>query len=732
MAAQAQVGCRVIVPFGARKFYTAIICRLHDEEPATYQVKPINELIDTTPVVLPLQLRFWQWMSDYYLCAMGDVYKAALPAGMKLESDGEEILGGFKPREEVRIRLSEDYQEESALHALFDSLEHHPKQLNLLMRLLELSGHFSSEKKEVSKAQLMKGDASTSSLATLIKNGILQVYTVEVGRLTAKEASTEARPLSNPQQKAYDQILQTFTQKNVCLLYGVTSSGKTEVYIHLIQHALEQGKQVLYLLPEIALTTQITERLQRVFGSRMGIYHSKFSDNERVEIWRKQLSDEPYDIILGVRSSIFLPFQRLGLVIVDEEHENTYKQQDPAPRYHARNAAIMLASMVGAKTLLGTATPSIETWYNAAETGKYGLVQLSERYQQLELPEIRAIDIGWIRHQKRMLGSFSPDLVNVMRDALAAGEQVILFQNRRGFAPMIECHNCGWIPRCENCDVTLTYHRSLGQLVCHYCGHSITPPLRCPACEETDLRSIGAGTERIEDDIKTFFPEARVARMDFDTTRTRSNYEKIIRDFEQGRTQILIGTQMISKGLDFGNVSVVGILNADLMLSYPDFRAYERAYQLMAQVAGRAGRKHKRGLVVLQTSDVKHPIIHQVRQNDYQGMVAAQLAERQRFHYPPYYRMVYVYLKHRNAQLLDHLAASMATRLRVTFGDRVLGPDRPPVAKIQKLFIRKIMLKFEAGLSSARIRSLLLQIQQELLASDQFKSLQVYYDVDPA
>ena len=732
---EVQVGCRVIVPFGRSKFYTAIVSRLHTEKPEGYAVKQVLEQIDTAPILLPSQLKLWQWMADYYLCSLGDVYKAALPSGLKLESDGEEIIRGFKPKEEVRVRLASEYQGENALHLLFNQLAKAQKQLDLLMRWLELSNFFGSEPKEVSKHRLMSDEKSSlAAFNGLITKGIFQTYSVEVGRLSSGNTEKAVIPhkLNTHQSLALQQITETFKQKNVCLLHGVTSSGKTEVYIKLIEKILQEGKQVLYLLPEIALTTQLTKRLQRVFGDKLGIYHSKFSDNERVEIWKKQLSDTPYNIILGVRSSVFLPFQRLGLVIVDEEHETTYKQQDPAPRYHARNAAIMLAHMVGAKTLLGTATPSIESWYNATIAGKYGLVQLSERYQALQLPEVRAVDIQELRHKKLMHGTLSPQLLNAMRDAIGQGEQVILFQNRRGFAQLMECHTCGWIPRCVNCDVTLTYHRAVNQLVCHYCGYSITPPQACPACGETDIRGIGAGTERVEDELKTYFPGVKIARMDLDTTQSRSSYERIIHDFEEGKTQVLIGTQMISKGLDFGNVRVVGILNADLMLNYPDFRAYERAFQLMEQVAGRAGRKHKQGLVILQTSDVKHPIIHQVRQNDYLSMVQMQLEERQSFHYPPYYRMVYVYLKHRNAQLLDQMAETMATKLRALFGGRVLGPDRPPVAKVQKMFIRKIMLKFESGVSHSRVRALLMQVQREILAEDKFKTLTVYYDVDPS
>jgi primosomal protein N' (replication factor Y) len=538
--------------------------------------------------------------------------------------------------------------------------------------------------------------------------------------------TVELNVLNEHQQRAYHEIMQSFQEKNVCLLHGVTSSGKTEVYIHLIEETLRQGRQVLYLLPEIALTTQITERLKRVFGSRLGIYHSKFPDAERAEIWQKQLTEEGYDIILGVRSSVFLPFWNLGLVIVDEEHENTYKQQDPAPRYHARNAAIVLASMYGAKTLLGTATPSVETWQNAT-TGKFGWVELKERYKEIQLPEIIPVDIKELHRKKRMTGQFSPLLLQYVREALDNKQQVILFQNRRGFAPMIECRTCGWVPKCKNCDVSLTYHKGINQLTCHYCGYTYQLPRSCPV----ELMHRGFGTEKIEDDVKLIFPEASVARMDLDTTRTRSAYEKIIADFEQGKTDILIGTQMVSKGLDFDHVSVVGILNADTMLNYPDFRSYERAFQLMAQVAGRAGRKNKRGRVVLQTKSIDHPIIRQVMTNDYEDMVAGQLAERQMFHYPPYYRMVYVYLKNRNETLLDVMARTMAEKLRALFGNRILGPDKPPVARIQTLFIRKIVVKIEQNAPMSRARELLLRVQREMIEDERFKSLIVYYDVDP-
>lgn len=795
-ADEVQTGCRVVVPFGRKKYYTAIVRNVHYCAPTEYEVKEVSALLDARPILLPRQFKFWEWLSDYYLCTQGDVYKAALPSGLKLESETiveynpdfesdvrlpekeqkildmlsadpeqcvtkleketgiknilsvikslldkeaifvkEELRRTYKPKTENRVRLTTAARNEHRLHIFFDELQRRaPKQLDLLMKYLELSGYLSGRDiKEVSKAELLQRTSATPAVFNgLVDRGVFEVYQQEIGRIdkTLLKEVIPVNPLNEHQQRAYHSILENFQSKNVCLLHGVTASGKTEVYIHLIEETIRQGKQVLYLLPEIALTAQITERLQRVFGSRLGIYHSKFPDAERVEIWQKQLSEADYDIILGVRSSVFLPFRNLGLVIVDEEHENTYKQQDPAPRYHARNAAIVLASMYGAKTLLGTATPSVETWHNAT-SGKYGLVELKERYKEIQLPEIIPVDIKELHRKKMMKGPFSPLLLQYIREALEQKEQVILFQNRRGFAPMIECNTCGWVPKCKNCDVSLTYHKGLNQLTCHYCGYTYQLPRICPACEGTDLRNRGFGTEKIEDDIKALFPDARVARMDLDTTRTRTAYERIISDFQQGKTDILIGTQMVSKGLDFDHVSIVGILNADTMLNYPDFRAYERAFQLMAQVAGRAGRKNKRGRVVLQTKSIDHPIIPQVIANDYEAMVGRQLAERQMFHYPPYYRLVYVYLKNRNETLLDLMAQTMAAKLRTVFGNRVLGPDKPPVARVQTLFIRKIVLKIETNAPMARARELLVQVQKEMVAEDRFKSLIVYYDVDP-
>lgn len=794
--AQVCEGCRLVVQFGPKRFYTALVRRVHNCCPEGYEVKEATLLLDSRPTLLPLQLQLWEWMADYYLCSLGEVYKAALPTGLKPESetlvtlqpdyeaaaplperelhllelleqkDGQSVAAlqkasgyantlvlierllqrgaigikeslrqSYRPKTEQHIRLSAMYRTEEAMHALLDRLERKaPKQLALLMKYLELSHSLQQPlPDEVGKGRLLQqAGGSPAALNALIKGGVLESYAVEVGRLAEGEAA-EGVPLHalNPHQgKAFLEIKEAFGRKSVCLLYGVTSSGKTEIYIHLMAEALSRGEQVLYLLPEIALTDQIMRRLRQVFGDRLGVYHSKFPDAERVEVWQRQLSDHPYDIILGVRSSLFLPFQRLGLVIVDEEHETSYKQQDPAPRYNARNTALVLASLAGAKTLLGSATPSIESWYNAT-TGKYGLVRLMQRHQELQLPEILPVDIQELQRKRRMNGPFSPLMLQRIREALDASEQVILFQNRRGFAPMIECHTCGWVPKCKYCDVSLTYHKGSGQMTCHYCGYTVPVPRRCPACEGTDLRNRGFGTEKIEDDIHQLFPEARVARMDLDTTRTRTAYERIIADFEQGKTDILIGTQMVSKGLDFDRVSVVGILNADTMLNYPDFRAYERAFQLMAQVAGRAGRKQKQGEVLLQTKSMTHPIIRQVMTNDFEGMVATQLEERRIFRYPPFYRLIYIYLKHRDEALLDRMSRLFAERLRAVFGSRVLGPDRPPVSRVQTLFIRKLMLKVETEASMNRVRQCLQQLRQQAMNEEPFKSILLYYDVDP-
>ena len=725
-------GVRVLVPLGRNKTYVGIIARIHQQKPEGYQTKDILQLLDVSPILLDSQLRLWQWIADYYMSPIGEVYKAALPSGLKAED-------GFKPKTETYITLTAQFRNEQALHVAMNMLHRADKQMVALTDYLALS-HWDSVEgtacretvEEITRDELLNAGHSLQTVNALIKRGLLETYEREVGRLNhgGEPHLEEIKPLSDVQQDAFNKIQFSFLSKNVTLLHGVTSSGKTEIYIHLIRQALEKKQQVLYLLPEIALTVQIMQRLQQVFGNRLGIYHSKYSDAERVEIWQKQLSKNPYDVILGARSAVFLPFQRLGLVIVDEEHETSYKQQDPMPRYHARSSAIVLAQLFGAKTLLGTATPSLETYYNA-KTGKYGLVELFQRYKGIELPEIVVVDVKDLQHRKMMNGPFSPLLLSKVREALEHGEQAILFQNRRGYAPVIECKQCGWVPHCQHCDVSLTLHRSLNQLTCHYCGYTYQVPVECPACGCKELRTKGYGTEKIEAEVQDIFPEARIARMDLDTTRSRSAYERIISDFASGRTNLLIGTQMISKGLDFDKVSVVGILNADSMLNYPDFRAYEHAFMMMAQVSGRAGRKGRRGLVILQTKTPDLPIIQQVVRNDYGAHYKSLIVERQQFHYPPYYRLVYVYLKHRQDRLVDIAATEMAGRLRQWFGTRVLGPDKPAVAKVKSLSIRKLVLKLELGINMGDARKYLALAQQQMLQDKRYASLQIYYDVDP-
>ena len=732
------VGCRVLVTFGRNKTYLGIVVRLHHQKPEGYEVKPILQVMDTAPIVTEQQLKLWQWISDYYLSPIGDVYKAALPAGLKAED-------GYHPKTETYIRLTPQYQSATALHIALNVLSRARKQLDAFIEYLTLSGwdqveDVGSQKDEgrwqvaeITREELMNvSGASAETIKQLEKRQMLETYEVEVGRLNhGGEYHPELiQPLSPVQQKAHDEILFSMLKKNVTLLHGVTGSGKTEIYIHLIKLALERKEQVLYLLPEIALTVQMMQRLQRVFGDKLGIYHSKYSDAERVEIWQKQLSQNPYDVILGARSAVFLPFQRLGLVIIDEEHETSYKQQDPAPRYHARSAAIVLAQMYKAKTLLGTATPSLESYHNA-KTGKYGLVELKERYQGIELPEIQVVDTADLQRRKMMAGPFSPILLARVREALENGEQAILFQNRRGFAPVVECHQCGWVPTCQHCDVSLTYHRQMNQLTCHYCGYTYRVPTECPCCGSTDLRTRGFGTEKIEEQVREVFPDARISRMDLDTTRTRNAYERIISDFSARRTNILIGTQMVSKGLDFDHVSVVGILNADAMLNQPDFRAYEHAYMMMSQVSGRAGRKNRRGLVILQTKQPKTPVIDYVVRGDYTALYKDLIAERQAFRYPPYHHLIYVFLKHRQETTVHTAAIELGSRLRQWFGGRVLGPDKPSVAKVKQQNIRKLVLKLELGIDMKRVREYLLMAQSQMLADKRYSSLQIYYDVDP-
>lgn len=725
-------GVRLLVPLGKSKKYIAMATRLHDDKPA-FSCKPVEAVLDNTPSLLPQQMRLWQWIGYYYMAPLGDVYNAAMPGGLKSTEK-------FKPKMELYVELASTYRSEQALHVALNLVQRALKQAKTLTTFLSLS-HWDSLDgdtpregiKKVTKEELMNESHCTAAVVkALIDRGILFTYELEIGRLNTNGEShlDLIKPLSLAQQDAYNGILMQMMKKDVVLLHGVTSSGKTEIYIHLIRKAIEEHKQVLYLLPEIALTVQIMERLHRVFGDRLGIYHSKYSDAERVEIWQKQLSDHPYDVILGARSAVFLPFKNLGLVIIDEEHETSFKQQDPAPRYHARSAAIVLAKMYGAKTLLGTATPSMESYYNTQQ-GKYGLVELKTRYKGIQLPEIQVVDVKDLRRRKMMSGPFSPQLLAAVREALKNGQQTILFQNRRGFAPMVECKVCGWVPKCKNCDVSLTLHKSINLLTCHYCGYTYPVPTECPNCGSTEIMGRGFGTEKIEDQIAEIFPEAKIARMDLDTTRTRNAYERLIADFSEGRTNLLIGTQMVSKGLDFDKVSVVGILNADSMLNYPDFRAYEHAFMMMAQVSGRAGRKGKRGLVILQTKNPTLPVIGQVVNNDYEGLYQGILEERRTFHYPPFFHLIYVYVKHKYDKVCEQASHELSKTLRSWFSERVLGPDKPAVARVKTMNIRKIVIKLENGIDQQKVREYLKFAQQQMGKDPRYGALQIYYDVDP-
>lgn len=741
---------RLLVPFGKTKTYIGICDTYPSDHPNNnddndgIKYKAILAILDDGPVLLPQQLQLWHWIANYYMSPIGDVYKAALPSGLK----GEDT---YKPHTEEYVCLGKQFRGEQELHIALDGLARATKQQKVLMSYLELSGIANvpelvstdvtqtdnkqhNQLRAVSKDELRNTThCSLAIINSLIEKGILQTYRKEVSRLNNgydKLQPNAIHALNDAQTIAYDKILLQMMAHNVTLLHGVTSSGKTEIYIHLIFKALQEHKQVLYLLPEIALTVQITNRLRCVFGNKLGIYHSRYNDEERVEIWQKQLSNEPYEVILGARSAVFLPFQRLGLVIIDEEHENSFKQQDPAPRYHARSAAIVLAQMYGAKTLLGTATPSIESYRNA-QLGKYGLVTLSQRYKDIQLPTIEVVDIKDLRRRKLMSGPFSPRLIAAVRNALQRGEQAILFQNRRGFAPMIECRTCGWVPHCPNCDVSLTYHKSMNVLTCHYCGYTERVPEQCPNCESKDIKGRGYGTEKIEDEIMEVFPDARIARMDLDTTRTKNAYERLINDFSAGKTNLLIGTQMVSKGLDFDHVSVVGILDADNMLNYPDFRAYEHAFTMMAQVSGRAGRKGKQGLVILQTKNPELPVIQQVVNNSYTAFYKSQLEERTAFHYPPFFHLIYIYIKHRNNDIVESASMELGSRIREIFGNRVLGPDKPTVARVKTLHIRKIMLKLENGIDYKLAKQYLRSIRDTMMKEKRYGALTIYFDVDP-
>lgn len=788
LANSIQVGNRVIVQFGKKRFYTAIVFKIYSSEEKTSPIKEIVSILENYPIVTRSQLSFWEWVSFYYMCSLGDVYRAALPSALKLESEtylllnpdfegdepltaneskvyyqlspaksqsigdiqkqvrlaniipyvkslvdkgaafiSENIQDNYTAKIQPAVRLAKAYEEE-ALSRILDDLGRAKKQQQLLMDFLALN----QESCLVLKKQLLnKANSSPSVLAELVKKKILEIYDYEVSRFDYGETDlSSAYELNQFQKKAYVEIVHSFEEKDVTLLHGVTSSGKTEIYIQLIKDAMDTGKQVLYLLPEIALTTQITNRLKTVFGNKLAVYHSKFNDNERAETWNRLLRGGEVQVVLGARSAIFLPFNNLGLIIVDEEHEGSYKQQDPAPRYNARNAAIVLADMCKAKVLLGTATPSIETYYNAL-SGRYGLVELTKRYEDIELPHIEVVNTKELRRKKQMKSVLSPPLIDSIEKALSKDEQVILFQNRRGFASMLECKNCSWTPHCTHCDVSLTYHKSQRSMVCHYCGASYPVPIECPECKTPTLEILGYGTERIEEEVTTIFPDSAIARMDLDTTRGKRSYEQIINKFEENRTNILIGTQMVSKGLDFDNVSIVGILNADNLLNYPDFRAYEKAFQLMTQVSGRAGRKNKRGLVMLQTAHPTHPVISYVKRNDYHSFYRMQLEERKIFRYPPFFRLITIVVRGRDENTVDCAAKQFTASLKLSFGQRVLGPGKPPVSRIQSLYIRNITMKIENNASIQKVRDSIYYHQNLVFNNPLFRSVLLHYDVDP-
>lgn len=798
MAEAIRPGCRVVVPFGRTKFYTGIVAGLTPRRPEGFETKEISQLLDSEPVVRHPQMKFWEWIADYYLCSQGEVFRAAVPAGLKLESEtvvevnpdfeedpgdrlgerdllvmnavrrvpkkatlaavaretgfrntsaivarlverdalmvSENLVERYKTRKIEMVEMAIERGDSAALHAAFDSVKGAPKQEKALLTLIELSGFMrqGSDLCEVTRADLLDRSGVTSPIIIALENkGIVRRRKKEVSRFAQVSKATMPMPeLTDAQREARDAIIKSWGEKDITLLHGVTSSGKTEVYISLIDRMLRSGRQVLYLVPEIALTTQLTTRLQRVFGPKVIIYHSRFSDSERVELWRRLLSTHEPLVVLGARSALFMPFASLGLIIVDEEHESSFKQQDPAPRYNARDAAMVLAGMHGAKTLLGSATPAVDTYYKAL-TGRFGLVSLTERYGGSELPRVEIVDMAKARKKREVSGAFSLQLRRLINDAASADRQTILFLNRRGFAPMARCKMCGYVPKCENCDVSLTYHHGIDRLVCHYCGTPYDLPRVCPACREPGLEIIGYGTERIEEEIAASFPAIPVARLDRDTTRNKDDYERIIDEFSAGKDKMLVGTQMVTKGLDFGRVSVVGVINADATINQPDFRSAERAFNMLEQVAGRAGRRGDDGVVAIQTYTPSHPLFGFLVRHDYEGFYNHEIEERRLYNYPPFTRIINIYLKHREQGRLHVLAGAYGRRLRELFGNRVFGPEEPHVARIKQLHIMRIMIKIETEASMKKVKHILRETYLEMDVARALNGAQVYYDVDP-
>lgn len=797
MASSLQTGSRVMVQFGRKKYYTGIVESVHDREP-DYEVKPVMAVLDPKPVVRYPQLKLWKWIAEYYLCSVGEVFKAAMPTGLKPESEtyvtlnenfetpegvrlterqarviallqskkklrlsdidrelksgnaaqtvaglmeegmvyvDEKIVERYRPKKETFVELTIERGDEEGLGRLFELVGRSVRQEKALIAYLDMSGWTrpNAQLEEVTRVGLLKESGVTADvLRCMTEKGILQMVKKSVNRFNRISGSeTRLSPLSPVQLEAFRQIDARFRERQTVLLHGVTGSGKTEIYTHLIDNALRAGRQVLYLVPEISLTTQLTDRLRRVLGDRLLVYHSKFSDTERVEIWKRMLhSNEPL-VVLGARSSLFLPYSSLGLVIVDEEHESSFKQYDPAPRYNARDTAMMLAMMHGAKVLLGSATPSIET-YHKALSGKYGLVTISERYSGSVLPDVEIVDMREQRKKKLNTGILSAPLKGALRQTIADHLQAIVFQNRRGFAPVVVCRQCGWTPKCENCDVSLVYHKASGLLKCHYCGFTRTLPTLCPACGQATIDTFGYGTERIAEEVNAQFPEATVERMDLDTTRNKDSHQTLIEKFARHETDILVGTQMISKGLDFNDVRLAAVVNADTLLNFPDFRSNERAFNMLEQVAGRAGRRSEKGSVIVQTTDPKNPVLGFVVSHDYRGFYDMEIQEREKYRYPPFTRIVNIYIRNKDSATVDRAAVIYARRLREVFGDRVLGPEKPFVSRVALWYIQSVMLKIEAGASMKKVKELLRKVHEETAVCPEIKSSRIYYDVDPS
>lgn len=788
-------GQRIVVQLGKSKLYTAIVHTVHENPPIKYAAKYLDSIIDEKPIVNNYQLKLWDWIANYYMCTLGEVMNAALPSSLKLASESkivlndkwdgddtvlndkefliiealqvqgvltlkeiseiiqqksvqnllkkliekrvviteEELKQVYKPKKIEFLSLADElYNDEDKLKKVFEQLERRAhKQLELLMTLIHLTD---LENKRIKKSDLIKKVNSSSTLVNkLVEKGVFVSETIDASRLDMdKNPTSTIKKLSEAQQKSFEEIKEQWQEKNVVLLHGVTGSGKTEIYVKLIEEAFERGQQVLYLLPEIALTTQLINRLSKYFGKLIGVYHSKFNQNERVEIWNTVLENkkEEYRLIIGARSSLFLPFNNLGLVIVDEEHENSFKQYNPAPRYNGRDMAMVLAHYHGAKTVLGSATPALESFWSA-EQGRYGLVTLAERYGNVQMPEIKCADIAKETKTKTMRGIFTSFLLEEMKEALKNDEQIILFQNRRGYSPFLQCRVCGHVPYCNKCDVSLTYHKHAHQLKCHYCNYSTNPPKVCDACGSTDVKMVGFGTEKIEEELEIFFPDKIIKRMDLDTTRSKNSYQKIITDFEERRIDILVGTQMVTKGLDFDNVTLVGVIYADQMINFPDFRSFERAFQLMTQVAGRAGRKKKRGKVIIQTNQPQHWVVRKVIEYDYDGLYNQEILERRNFLYPPFYRLVRLTLKHKDQQTLFNSAFELALSLRNRLGERVLGPETPYISRINNQFLQNIIIKIEREASPTKSKKIISNHILDMLAKDQYKRVRVVIDVDP-